>query len=139
MDKETLKVHGMSLTLCTDEANLWWDSDSHWSGGTKPGFGIMATIRWGTVLRPIGKLWKKGFWKRDPAYNPWVSGNHWFVLRFTFLVPFISIAIGNWGLYLGFKSYGVDWISYEYWLDKKYIKVGNRALAPSASIRRTRA
>ena len=133
-----LKVHGISLTLSTDETNLWWDSDKHHDGAGKKGFGIVLSLKAGWVLRPVGKLWKKGFWTRNKDYNPWVSGNHWFVIKFPCIVPFFSIAIGNYGLYAGFKTYGVDWPEYASWLDSKYIADGNKALAPSFSMRRTR-
>ena len=60
-------------------------------------------------------------------------------MRFWFpLLPFISVAIGKRGMYAGFKDYGVDWADYSAWLDNKYIANGNKALAPSFSIRRTR-
>lgn len=133
-----LKVYGIALTLCTDEFNLWWDSDKHRDGENqpegKPGFGIVFSLKAGWVLRPIKK-----FWKKREENNPWTSGNHWFVLKFPIIfAPFFSIALGQKGLYVGFKTYGVDWDKYDAWLDLKYIKEGNQALALSGSIRRTR-
>ena len=128
-----LKVHGISLTLCTDETNLWWDSDKHHDGTGKYGWGVVFAFRAGWILRPVKK-----FWLPRAENNPWTSGNHWFVIKFPAIVPFLSIAIGQYGMYLGFKTYGVDWEAYKVWLDPKYIAVGNQALAPSGSIRRTR-
>jgi len=125
------RVKGICLTFCTDEGDLWWDADSQYrSPEGKKGFGIMIALRWGKLLQPIGtKIFN----------NVWFRGDVLFTLRIPFVVlPYISIAIGKFGLYFGGKIYGVDRVEYLRWAYPDEIKKGNTALALSASIRRTR-
>jgi hypothetical protein len=65
-------------------------------GGIKIDFGL------GTLRRPIPKFWKKDFWSSDyrkkMPYNPWNSGNHWFILTIP-IIPYIFVMMmfGRWG------------------------------------------
>ena len=123
------KVKGISLTLCTDEEQLWWDGDSDLRG-TKPGFGIILSIRIGKVMRPFsfgdGNPWS------DPGKAKWV-------LRIPiFIMPFLSVAIGQYGFYIGGKVYGVDQEHYKNWTLDSDVAPGNTAICPSVSIRKTR-
>ncbi|MBL6991774.1 MAG: hypothetical protein ISR65_18475 [Bacteriovoracaceae bacterium] len=87
--------------------------DTH--GGFKLDFLI------GRLRRPVPRFYKKEFWSKDyvtkqQATNPWNSGNHWFMLNIpVFLGLFISISYGAGerqpGLYLGTKTYEVNYIS----------------------------
>ena len=136
-----MKVRGISLTLSTDETALWWDSDKKYTDiEGKRGFGIMVSLRWGRVIRPITKFWKKETFPKE--YNAWESGRHWFVMDFKNIfkiipVPFISIAIGNYGFYMGFKTYELGREKYNIWVPQGVNKNG-QYLAPSISIRKTR-
>jgi len=128
---------GVSLTLSTDEKNLWWDNDVEWGPNhkIKKGWGIILALRWGYHLRPIPKLWKLGKWG-----NPWTTDDYWFVLRFPIIFPFISIAFGNFGTYLGLKFTGLKHPEVEKWSqDPKYHKYhGGDFVALSATIRKSR-
>jgi hypothetical protein len=136
-----MKVKGITLTLCTEKSALWWDSDKKYSEPEgKPGFGIMVSLKWGRVIRPIAKFWKREKYPKE--YNAWESGRHWFVLDFKQLfniipAPFISIAIGKYGFYFGFKTYELGREKYNIWVPQGVNKNG-QYLAPSASIRKTR-
>lgn len=89
--------------------------------------GIMRTgIRFdafiGYIVRPVSKWYHWRLWKAvltgnkygKMLFNPWNSGNHWFVLRIPFRLPVLfisaSIIIGkfNPGGYLGFRTALVD-------------------------------
>lgn len=125
-----MKVHGVALTLCTDETNLWFDSDHHWWFAKKgKGWGIVLSLKIGWVYRPI----KKPF----TAHNPWTSGKHWFVLKFPCIGPFLSIAFNDYGFYVGLKTYELGKNKYNKWAKRHNFK-GHSALAPSISLRRTR-
>ena len=74
----------------------------------------------GTMRRPIPRFWKREFWSQDymtkePATNPWNSGNHWFVLTLPCFGFFISVCYGKGkrqpGFYFGLKTYEVNEIS----------------------------
>jgi hypothetical protein len=75
----------------------------------------------GSLCRPVPRFWKREFWSRDykikdPATNPWNSGNHWFVLRIPWFIGlFLSLSFGSGkrqpGFYLGCKTYEVNSIS----------------------------
>ena len=119
----------------------------------------------GTMRRPIPRFWKKEFWSQDymtkePATNPWNSGNHWFVLTIPWMIGFfISICYGAGkrqpGFYFGLKTYEVNEISQglgvydignsqeylvklpypQYVAWGRYDEKGNIYLCPSASVR----
>ena len=113
----------------------------------------------GTMRRPIPRFWKGEFWSQDymikePATNPWNSGNHWFVLTIPIMVgAFLSFCYGAGerqpGFYIGMKTYEVNRISQNrkiYMPDRNDIigndiawgnelEKGNIYLCPSASIR----
>ena len=131
------KTGGIKLfEISTDEGNLWYDHDSKRYNSSGAGFFI--SVRWGWMLRPIPKFWKKGFWTGEKQYNPW-DNEFWFVLRFPIIAPFVSLAILSYGLYAGVKPYRLNRERYKNWLPNwwAYSDTG-RALALSASIRRTR-
>ena len=127
-----MKVDGVSIQISTDELakekGLWWDSD-YYSDIGKKGFGIVFALRFGRWFEPFGLF----------CGNRWKDGRHWFVIpKILFVYPFISIAIGNYGLYLGWKAYGVEHKDYLAWAKLKDIYEGNSALSFSVSIRKTR-
>ena len=81
------------------------------------------------------------------AYNnPWKGDEPWFVIRCPIIGPYISLAIGDLGLYLGFKTFQVEdrhrsLERYGKWMKENEFPELNNVnvyLQPSASIRRTR-
>jgi hypothetical protein len=124
-----MKVWGAQFTIATQESGLWWDSDNHHSGEGKPGGGLVFKLRAGQVVRP---------WGHANAAKP----NQWWfprgVFRFKFPLPFLpylSLAIGRYGFYVGFKEYEFE-PHYATWWPAGYARV--QTLCPSASFRRTR-
>lgn len=104
---EPRKVWGVDLVLCSFERSLWWDHDRR--AYNPSGFGIKLSLLAGKMIRPVPKFWRLGFWRGENAYNPWKGGEYWFIVRIPLLVaPFISIAIGAWGIYLGCKTFEIE-------------------------------
>ena len=108
---------------------LWADSeDRHQEAGAIAQIvGIVLGLRWGRFIFtwPWGGSWLDA--KRAPSK----------VYCFPLILPWLSIAIGSYGVYLGAKDFG--WLpTYAVngiWPDGKF---GDRALTLSTSIRRTR-
>lgn len=88
--------------------------------GIKFDFGVC------TMRRPIPKFYKKDFWlgtyQEKAKYNPWNSGNHWFVLTIPW-VPYFFICALLWtskiewmkqpGFYFGCRTaYMNEWSHY---------------------------
>jgi hypothetical protein len=94
------RVGGLSSSLGSYERGLWFDHDQRryqpW------GFGMKFDLVAGKMIRPVPKYW-------EPENNPWMGGEPWFVLRSPIMAgPFLSIAIGPLGMYIGFKTFAVD-------------------------------
>ena len=90
------KVGGISLTLSSFEEGLWFDSDLQ--EYQPKGWGVKLNIVWGKMIRPVPKFWKG-------EVNAWLN-EPWFVIRIPFIVaPYLSIALGRVGFYLGFKTF----------------------------------
>lgn len=66
--------------------------------------GLKFDFGFGTWRRPIPKFWKIDFWSRDyrikSQYNPWNSGNHWFILTLPYM-PYCFICC----ILFSFKKY----------------------------------
>ncbi len=130
-------VGGVSLALGSYERGLWFDNDA--KKYQPDGFGIKLDIVAGHMIRPIPKFWK-------PAQNPWKGDEPWFVIRSPMIGPYISLAVGDLGLYLGFKTFQVEnrhrsTERYGKWMKENEFPEPNEVkiyLQPSASIRRTR-
>lgn len=86
---------GFELKLGTFKGCLWYDAlDNFYQ---KPGWGIKLAIRWGPMVCPIKRPRSKESRWNDP----------WFTIRLPWVIgPFISIALGTRGLYLGLKDNG---------------------------------
>lgn len=136
-----MKIFGLQLILSTTELSLWWDNDEHHPGDGKPGWGIVFKLRGGDVVRPIGH---PRAWFRQDAPNVWFSTDpaaRWKVWRFYCplpVLPFVSIALGRYGFYAGFKDFRVLHDEYRAWLPAAEVYEGSVALSPSVSWRRTR-
>lgn len=129
------KVYGITGTLSSFERGLWFDHDK--KGYQPSGWGIRLHIVVGKLIRPVPK-----FWIKDT--NPWKGDEPWFVIRIPiFIGPFLSIALGQVGLYLGCKTFlvteahlGPD--RYGKWLTDDERRVPGEYLQWSATIRRSR-
>ena len=90
------KVGGIDLHLGTHEHGLWYDSDEREYNPN--GFGIKLSVLYGKLVDPYSKL----------GENPWKGDKPVFVLRSPFIIfPYISVALGEYGFYLGVKPYKV--------------------------------
>ena len=133
----TDSVGGLSLTLGSYERCLWFDHDTKEHQST--GFGMKLDIVAGQMIRPIPKFWEK-------SNNPWKGDEPWFVIRSPMIGPFISLAVGDLGLYCGFKTFKVEnehrsLNRYGRWMRENEFPEPNDVhvfLQPSTTIRRTR-
>jgi len=146
------KVYGISLTVGSFEKGIWYDSDK--TVYHPKGYGIRFHVVCGKLLRPVPCFYKRDYWKwlfrkstSGINYNCWKGGEYWFVIRIPVIIlPFISIAIGKFGLYFGGKTYGVTTELYTNARYKRWIKykecgpVGDeyRYVSISASLRGSR-
>lgn len=130
-------VEGLSLSLGSYERGLWFDQDAKQSQAT--GFGLKLDIVAGQMIRPVPKYW-------EASNNPWKGDEPWFVIRSPMIGPYISLAIGDLGIYFGFKTFLVEdrhrsLERYGRWMRENEFPEPNGVnvyLQPSASIRRTR-
>ena len=130
-------VGGLSLSLGSYERGLWFDHDTkeYQSGG----LGMKLDIVAGQMIRPVPKYWEE-------SNNPWKGDEPWFVIRSPMIGPFISLAIGDLGLYFGFKTFKVEdehrsLERYGKWMRENEFPEPNNVntyLQPSATMRRTR-
>jgi hypothetical protein len=115
-------VGGISLSVGSFERGLWFDHDKK-----------------GHMIRPVPKFWK-------PNQNPWKGDEPWFVIRCPMIGPFISLALGEKGVYLGFKTFEVkdyhrSQERYGKWMHENEFpqsETPNVFMQASATIRRTR-
>lgn len=130
------KIHGISLSLGQYERGLWYDHDER--EYHPHGFGLKLDLVAGNMLRPL----------KNPldGENPWKGGDDLGVLRGPIAGPFLSIALGPYGLYAGFKAFEVTASHggddrYGRWIHDDEVPPEGRTylyLCPSATIRRTR-
>ncbi len=129
-------VCGVGLSLGKFERGLWYDHDIRQYD--EHGFGIKLDLVAGNMLRPL----------KSPFHgeNPWRGGKHCGVLRCPMIGPFLSIALGPYGMYVGLKTYEVTTAHagqdrYGTWIRPEEVPPEGKTyvyLCPSASIRRTR-
>lgn len=120
----------IQLVVSSAERGLWYDHDER--EYDPRGWGICIKLFAGPMLRPIVKprYWFKPVpsqWNQfDPKYH--------MRLYLPFIVaPFVSVAVGRWGLYFGFKIWDSE--------NEKYRPMTEESrewLAPSISTRSTR-
>jgi len=122
--------------------------------------GFKLDLMVGKLRRPIPRFYRwrfffnKDYVSHETEFNPWNSGNHWFVLTIPIMVGvFLSVCYGAGerqpGFYIGMKTYEVNRISQNrktYMPDRNDIigndiawgdesEKGNIYLCPSASLR----
>lgn len=113
------------IVISKAENGLWYDHDD--KTYDKKGWGFVFKVKAKRFARPVPKFWKKGA-------NPW-KGDHWFVIRLPFIVlPFLSVALRNFGFYIGGKVFRAD--KGEPWARKS--EYGKDLLTISATLRKTR-
>lgn len=122
-----MTAFGFSLSLSTLEHALWWDSDQHKQSEAK-GWGVVLSFRGGDVVRPLN-----GSWFGDHS-----GGFPTKVLRFRCplpVLPFLSVAMGRFGFYVGLKTFGADDRTYLLWPGHVFTEAdmmpGSMALCPS--------
>jgi hypothetical protein len=131
------RVAGVSMSLGAYERGLWFDHDQR---QYRPhGWGLKFDLVAGKMIRPIPR-------SSRPEDNPWQGGVPWAVLRAPMAGPFLSIALGPLGMYVGFKTFEVDQYHrspdrYGRWMrDYEFPDPNDRHvyLQPSFTLRRTR-
>lgn len=87
----------VQLIFSKAENSLWYDQDKRIYD--PKGWGICLKLYAGKMIRPVPKFWIKNS-------NPWQGDEPWFVIRVPFMLgPFLSIALGKYGFYIGFKRF----------------------------------
>jgi len=131
-------VEGISLSAGSFERGLWFDHDRR--EYQPEGWGLKFDVVAGHMIRPVPKFWKKD-------QNPWKGDQPWFVLRLPMVGPYIGIAAGRTGGYLGLKTFQVTQRHraldrYGRWMREKEFPADPNGvktyLQLSGSIRRTR-
>ena len=129
------RVDGVSLSLGSFERGLWHDHDKR--EYQPKGWGIKLDWVCGNMVRPIPKIGKDVNVWEEPA----------FVIRSPMTGPFLSIHLGEYGIYLGMKTFELDHGDvtnggrYDDWvtdLEKPAEGEKHVYLCPSATMRRTR-
>ena len=143
------RVSGIDLTIGQYEEGIWYDSDDELYH--PDGWGFKTSIRWGKMLRPVGRIYLLDYWfgsdERREELNPWKNPwNRWFTIRLPWAVGvWHSAALGKVGWYGGLKTWRTDLDDLKtdfFWLDDDELANDDvpvkTYLCPSASIRRTR-
>lgn len=128
---------GGKVSLRDYERGLWFDHDR--KEHQPKGIGLKFDIVAGQMIRPVPKFWL-------PGSNPWQGDEPWFVIRSPMIGPYISLAVGHFGAYCGFKTFRVAnehrfLDRYGGWMrPNEFPEPGDERvyLQPSASLRRTR-
>lgn len=135
------------FSIGSNERGLWFDSDKR---DYQPSalLGFKFSLNFGEIMRPIPKFWKFQWrgWRRLPGNwpNPWTSTEYWFVFRsyIPLIMPFLSISIKRFGIYLGCKIYDITrerhLERYKNWLQEFPKEEGWTKLCPSFTLRSTR-
>lgn len=130
------KIFGLQLVFSSAEKGLWYDSDKD-VDHLQEGFGVVFKIRGGWVIRPYTRI--KYILRDVPSkwnqFNPKYHG----VIKFWFpVLPYFSIAILQYGFYIGFKAFNLHKDKYAPLVGAENIRPGNQALTSSLTLRQTR-
>lgn len=133
-----MKVHKLiQLVLSTAEKGLWYDHDDR--EYNEKGWGITAKLFSGWVLRPMTK--PRYWFSSDFVPSKWNEFSpkyHWLFKCWVPVAPFVSIALGRWGIYAGFKVFDLESEKYKQLAGSEHVFPGSQALTPSISTRSTR-
>lgn len=131
-----MKVYKLlQLVVSKAEKGLWWDHDEREYQSN--GWGIMLKLFAGPVVRPITK---PKYWFKD-APSKWNEFDPEYHLLFKlpfFIGPFISVALGPYGFYAGFKVFNLESAKYKQMVGDDQVYPGSQALTPSITTRSTR-
>lgn len=83
--------------------------------------GLKLRLLGGDVCDPYW-LGNGGSWFKLPAPRLLIKFFSWLPL------PYVAIGIGKWGMYLGWKVYGVDSDAYKQWLPASDVYPGSQAM-----------
>lgn len=121
----------LQIVVSTAERGLWWDSDER---EYKPsGFGVALKFFAGDVFRPYTrpKYWFKPTPSKWNEFDPKYHG----LIKFSFpILPFLTLALGPYGFYAGFKVFDAHGEKYRPMVGER----NGPALTPSVTMRRTR-
>ena len=118
------------------EKGLWWDHDER--NYQEKGWGIMLKFFAGPVVRPYTRF---RFWFVEGVPSKWNEFDPQFhgLIRFWWpLCPFLSVALGPLGLYIGFKVFDLESEKYRKMVGSANVFQGSQALTPSITTRTTR-
>lgn len=120
------------LVLSKAEKGLWYDHDMREYDDV--GWGICLKLFAGVMLRPITK--PRYWFSRDWVPSKWNAFDpkyHWLLKLPIPLAPFLSVAAGRFGFYIGFKVFSLESEKYRRMTPEK-----GEALTLSATTRTTR-
>jgi len=151
-------IIGISLIIGTGifhagayKRGIWFDNNEKMKLHRKErtGLGFKIDLCFGRTIRPIGRLWERGYWNNEETAIQDIPEGQW-DLRLPAWIPtmFVSFGFGKtWSFYLGNKAYGIDPftrdVTWTNTADRKRAMKENLigsyfALCPSATSRRTR-
>lgn len=126
----------LEISIAKAEKGLWYDHDQRAYDPT--GWGIVLKFFAGTVVRPMTKP-RYWFVKGVPSkWNEFNPDYHWRFKIWLPLAPFLSIAVGEAGAYIGFKVFDLESAKYKPLVGDAEVHPGSKALTLSATTRRTR-
>lgn len=133
-----MKVYKLfQLGVSTAEKGLWWDHDER--EYCPDGWGIVFKLFSGPVVRPMTK---PRFWfAKSPVPSKWNEFDpdyHWLLKWWMPLAPFLSVALGRYGFYIGFKVFDLESAKYRQMAGVDEVYPGSQALTPSITTRTTR-
>ena len=132
-----MRVHKLlQVGVSTAEKGLWWDHDER--EYQPSGWGVTLKLFAGPVVRPVTK---PRFWFVKGVPSKWNEFNpdyHWLLRFWLPACPFLSVAVGRYGFYLGFKVFDLESAKYRQMVGDKHVFAGSQALTPSVTTRTTR-
>lgn len=135
-------IRWIGLSIGTPEHQLWFDHDK--KEYNPHGWGVVFHLKGGWMIRPFTRpKWLiDKYIHKDPIPNGWKYFDPKFhmLVRFWFpVLPFFSLAIGKYGIYVGFKEYRLSNLEQDGRLiGRSNVEPDARALAWSISTRTTR-
>lgn len=126
----------MQLVVSTAEKGLWWDHDQR--DYDPKGWGVAIKLFAGPIVRPMTK---PQYWFKEDVPSKWNEFDpayHWLLKIPFFVGPFVSVAIGRFGFYAGFKVFDLESAKYRRMVGDSDVYPGSQALTPSVTTRTSR-
>ena len=131
-----MKVYRLAqLVVSKAEDGLWYDHDERSYDGK--GWGFAFRLFAGHVVRPITR---PRYWFAKDVPSKWNEFNpkyHTVLKGWLPVAPFLSVALGRFGFYIGFKVFDLSPEKYRPMVGADQFP-GSQALTPSATTRTTR-